>query len=978
MRRKQKIQAEKAGIILLSDKTTALDEKKRKSNQLHQCVQLFFVITFMAACILCFVTGFSLPALKKVLVIVTVVLGSIFFLTFSISKKMELLLAAELICYSVIAFQFQGDISKGFTIVLNRIILEIRRYYGIILPELSQVNQNKEYYVTVFLCFILFFLIGITTYLFIHRVPKLITVLLGSVFALSSLAVGYLPQDIYFVTFIILCVAILGSGVVEKKGPKMEGEYAGVILSIVGCLVAAMVILLFPPKTYESKIYTKPMKIKIQKIMKGDFKRLFDGDLLFGGVASGGLNKGKLGRVSEVEFTYDTMMEVKISDIYSNYTTYLRGYVGSEYNGNHWSPLSGRSEREESEIEKKHKIGMEEVPINFQKLFGDYKWEFTPEYDSSIYYSDENLIHSPIRDWWNMETCSIENILEDSGTIFMPYMSTADSWIKHGRVAVNGINGRKYKNSHYYGGQLFLDSYLANGETRGFFARVNGMIKEFETAIGMTVETYLDTQKEKNKDRRLEEILSVKVVKDRVTGDVSSSDVELEDWVHPNQFYRYSYDPNKKLNDVAEIIQQCKNLKNAESEYSKHAKETYTNVPEELKEKMSKLLKKKKIPSYKKKYVDFKESWSYKEIFGENNENYPEGFCEGLYYDVYSNSIEYDSFSRGDEYKELKYDEEKKQYYYVEDEYYLAKRVRTMLKETTGYTLKPGALPSGKDFVEYFLTESHKGYCSHYASAGVILLRTLGVPARYVEGYAIQKDQFQTKNGILCADVKDSNAHAWIEIYKDGIGWISVEMTPSYYSPGKPDQVVEVMNPEETIAPTKAPESEETEEVESTMAPNKTSKPEKHTTLPEKEHKIPFFVYSIIVIVPILLTMVAFLAVRRKLVLLIRKNKKFEIQREAVFYYINLEKLMHLNKCIPKKCQLRKYEELENANTGILDVEEWNLLKDIANQMAFSEKGVSKEQLADLKEIYIKVYLKILDQSSRLKRWYLVYIKLFP
>ena len=53
------------------------------------------------------------------------------------------------------------------------------------------------------------------------------------------------------------------------------------------------------------------------------------------------------------------------------------------------------------------------------------------------------------------------------------------------------------------------------------------------------------------------------------------------------------------------------------------------------------------------------------------------------------------------------------------------------------YTLSPGTTPEGRDFVDYFLFENHKGYCVHFASTAVALLRSQGIPARYAEGYAV-------------------------------------------------------------------------------------------------------------------------------------------------------------------------------------------------------------------------------------------------
>ncbi|MCC8068630.1 MAG: hypothetical protein LIO71_02565 [Ruminococcus sp.] len=109
--------------------------------------------------------------------------------------------------------------------------------------------------------------------------------------------------------------------------------------------------------------------------------------------------------------------------------------------------------------------------------------------------------------------------------------------------------------------------------------------------------------------------------------------------------------------------------------------------------------------------------------------------------------------------------------------------IKEFLCSNYEYTLSPGKTPIGEDYVLYFLTNSNKGYCSHFASAGTLFCRMLGIPARYVEGYYVSKDSFSddTFDGSLYnVSVKDNVAHAWTEIYIDNIGWIDVEFTPGF------------------------------------------------------------------------------------------------------------------------------------------------------------------------------------------------------
>lgn len=103
--------------------------------------------------------------------------------------------------------------------------------------------------------------------------------------------------------------------------------------------------------------------------------------------------------------------------------------------------------------------------------------------------------------------------------------------------------------------------------------------------------------------------------------------------------------------------------------------------------------------------------------------------------------------------------------------------VAAYIRSAARYDASPGKPPAGEDYVTYFLTENKRGYCMHFASAGVLMLRALGVPARYVEGYVVNADDYDE---LGWADVPDSQAHAWAEVYLQGVGWLPVEMTPGF------------------------------------------------------------------------------------------------------------------------------------------------------------------------------------------------------
>lgn len=133
-----------------------------------------------------------------------------------------------------------------------------------------------------------------------------------------------------------------------------------------------------------------------------------------------------------------------------------------------------------------------------------------------------------------------------------------------------------------------------------------------------------------------------------------------------------------------------------------------------------------------------------------------------------------------------------------------AQWIAELLEQTTRYDLQTPATPRGEDFVTWFLTESQRGYCVHYATAATLLLRLEGIPARYVTGYLTRVSPGENM-------VRDSAAHAWVEVYEDGRGWVPVEVTPSgtggSYAETPSSAVSEP--PEETASPSPDPEKSE-------------------------------------------------------------------------------------------------------------------------------------------------------------------------
>lgn len=104
-----------------------------------------------------------------------------------------------------------------------------------------------------------------------------------------------------------------------------------------------------------------------------------------------------------------------------------------------------------------------------------------------------------------------------------------------------------------------------------------------------------------------------------------------------------------------------------------------------------------------------------------------------------------------------------------------ANAVAAYVRNSGTYSKTPGKTPRGRDFVLYFLTESHRGYCVHFASATTALLQAMGVPARYTVGYCAEVPPGMSREKL---PVTGNDAHAWTEVYVPGLGWVPVDSTP--------------------------------------------------------------------------------------------------------------------------------------------------------------------------------------------------------
>lgn len=349
-------------------------------------------------------------------------------------------------------------------------------------------------------------------------------------------------------------------------------------------------------------------------------------------------------------------------------------------------------------------------------------------------------------------------------------------------------------------------------------------------------------------------------------------------------------------------------------------------------------------------------------------------------YDVYTKLPEsmlnkvrekYEDLGKGDDYS-------------VDDKIELAKEV---INNGTSYTLSPGKLPRGKDFVEYFLFENKKGYCAHYASAACVLLRMWGVPARYVEGYLVKS--YGALNDEV--NVKDSNAHAWVEVYIDGIGWRIVEVTPGYddedsYTTNNIDNreeqqnnIEETKNEEEQKEPLEEENDEDEKnneeeengqaEEEGNSSLEKTS--ENNGALNKfltKNSILKVIFKNILLGFLIIVALISIILARYSYIT--NKNKKLFNTEDVNENVINMYKYL---KSILDYLKKNSKEPLKDED--IIKNDEFDEILRILNKAEFSNHKISKEE-SETVRIFVENFAdKNYNELSKIKRLIFKYIK---
>lgn len=302
------------------------------------------------------------------------------------------------------------------------------------------------------------------------------------------------------------------------------------------------------------------------------------------------------------------------------------------------------------------------------------------------------------------------------------------------------------------------------------------------------------------------------------------------------------------------------------------------------------------------------------------------------------------------------------------------------LNEMTTYTTSPGNAPSGVDIAEYFLFDSGKGFCQQYATTAALMYRLLGLPSRYVTGYMVTPSDFhKNSDGTYTAIATDEKAHAWVEVYVDGTGWIPTEVT---FSQDEIDQggstAVDDNNPTEeptseeaTTEPTENT-TEPSDLTEPTTEPNNTNSSDNNNSMSEMLIQALKIVVTAVITVVVIIAVILFFKWRRKGKLASLRRMKPNI------LLVKMVDMLHLGGYLKEyKGTESDFPEKLSELVEELSVSDIAYFVNLANKAAFGNKPIEKEEKRTAYNHYVRSAEFVFGKLNFIKKIYFKYFKVY-
>ena len=768
---------EKKQIIELDSTGIAIEDVygSKKSSPLFLCLSKALIIFLVCVgTVTGFCDAFSLNYNKGTIVIFTLAASIMISLLYFNKKVFYIGYIAFLIIFTVELLRYYLYANSGFQAITNHIREVYAEFFNMgVVRSAEETYTNRQLTITIALIFIISFLVIMYNITVSRYMNFAETFGISFILMQIPLYIGYKPPLISVILIMTGCIAtgLLQKGAFNrvtipgKNAPDYikdrlfkktyyttRGDHRGILMVLAISAVFSFVICIFSLPAYSRDLGETPedsakaslddtVKILVQNGIYGLFNS-YD--------SINGLSRGRLGGVSAVNPDFKTDIVVTFVP-YSDETIYLPGFKGVSYAGKSWL----------------NRVNIAEFPKLGLGSQGYIESDIIDIMDKTITSSKLKTPNSVSEKKSTRAKAQISYIDKSFGMLVNPYV-TLPSDVRnisedpiYKPVDPEKETVLETKEVDYY--PLSLIEYLEPGDP-GYGDSISGLGSvKLRTEINNGI---IGTYNEDEYDNEYPGVQDINVTRN-TTSENSSQYLRYYDYINdiclkvPDDLDRYLEEFCKEHNYFGLDTKNYKRLKLTVDAERQFPAIDYEAIPEEF------------IDRLRAAY-DSSDMASLTALTEEYN-----------YYTTPSEKILQERYEHKEEINSYRLK--------------LCEALKDMFLAEYPYTLSPGKTPNNEDYVRYFLETQKRGLCSHFASAGVMILRHMGVPARYIEGYCIPhslmseeatkaelygdewfmgENEYNTDKTAYSVPVSDYYAHAWIEIYLEGKGWIPYELTP--------------------------------------------------------------------------------------------------------------------------------------------------------------------------------------------------------
>lgn len=284
-------------------------------------------------------------------------------------------------------------------------------------------------------------------------------------------------------------------------------------------------------------------------------------------------------------------------------------------------------------------------------------------------------------------------------------------------------------------------------------------------------------------------------------------------------------------------------------------------------------------------------------------------------------------------------------------------KILSFLSSKVTYNANVSFSENNIDFIQYFLEQSCEGYSVHYATAAALMFRYYGIPARYTEGFLITPEDTKHALSNSPINIDDSHFHAWVEFYRDGIGWIPFETTPPY---------LDIMEKAEDIAP--LPDNDDSQDNDN----NSTSDNEENIRQGEitsneiqENHRSQYIIIITALVLTVLLIFILICIFKRlKLYKKLKSFESFDNKTSVIMTFAFIVNLLLITKYLENENQLY-----------IFDSSLYNKIDNLSNDMKLSlciyekAKFSNHEISDDEKQIVLSFMSNVVERIKSENSW---------